>query len=770
MTLQVFGSAAALIGASALVGYALSLLGVGGRLAAPAVGLALLIVIAGIAIRLPGGVVTAAAGVLIAVLAAAAVVAAKSPRRPLAVSSLWRLPTVPVLTAIAAAAGAAIPFVANGRVGLLGVSLDNDTSAHLIYAEALRSPAVRRLYGLPSGYPLGPHSIVDVLSSGLGVRLDLAFTGLMLATVVITALVAAAALRDEAGWKRVVTGVLASLLYLVAAYYAEGAFKELLLGLLLLALVLEMETARRIWALGPRVPSRSLVLVSMALLSAGAIYVYSYLALAWFGLTLAIWIAAEVALHPRLARRWRALLGELRRPLLAAGALFAILVVPTAARLTSFASTIGTSPAGTGAIPAKALGNLAHALSPYEALGIWSSIDFRLVPTNSFHAGELAVLALAVLLFGLAWSLSRRELPLPAAVAACAIIFWRANDTQSPYVAAKALVIAGPVIAVTGLRGLLGTPRLPMPRWGALGRLVAALAFVGFAGYSSYEALRNEPVWPSESTRELLSIGPAVRDGAVLFLGNSDYAPWLLQPAKARAAFASTIPSALIDTRSTKPFEIGGALDFDSVDAATLNEFRWVITSNTTYASQPPAGLRLVRRLPMYELWERVAPIRNRWTLEPPGAPGAVLDCHTPGGRQLSRRPGVAAVMTPPVVVPMTPIAPGGRERVTMMVPRGRWQLSLQYISGVNLEVDAGAASWRMPAYLDRPGPVFAIGSIVSAGRPIAVTVRADRPSSITGPSLGAATTALIATHLPDTRALVPLRRSCGRYVDWFRL
>lgn len=30
--------------------------------------------------------------------------------------------------------------------------------------------------------------------------------------------------------------------------------------------------------------------------------------------------------------------------------------------------------------------------------------------------------------------------------------------------------------------------------------------------------------------------------------------------------------------------------------------------------------------------------------------------------------------------------------------------------------------------------------------------------------------TTFAATRIPDTRRLVPLRRACGKYVDWFRL
>jgi hypothetical protein len=760
VTLQVWGGAALLVAASVLLGRAVDLLGARCKAAAPAVGLSLLVLIASIAIKLPGRATTAAV-ILVLVLIAAGVVVVRR-------GSPHTVPVVQMRVAAVAALGAAVPFIANGRVGILGVSLDNDTATHLILAEELRTPVTQKLYGLPSGYPLGPHSVAAALGSGLGIRLDLAFTALMIATVIVTALVGAAALRHDSAWKQVVVGVLAALFYLVAAFYAEGAFKEPMFGLLLLAMVLHLEEVGNGWA---QSAARWRALLPVSLLAAGAVYVYSYLAFAWIGLTLVIWLAAEVAVRPRWFRHWRARTMDLALPAVTAAAVMLVLLVPVAGRVINFAQSVGVSPAGTGAISGSNLGNLAHSLSGYEALGLWQNADFRFLPANVFHQGELSALALGVLVLGLAWSVARRELVLPAAVLACAIIFWRSGQSgQSPYVTAKALVIAGPVVAVTGLRGLLRTPAAPMPRWLGLAKWGVAAAFVLLAANSSYEVLRNEPVWPAESTSELLSLDKLTSGHRLLFLGNSDYAAWLFHDSQMSALAGSTISLSQASPRSGRPFVYGTALDFDSVDPATINLFRWVITSNTTYASQPPEGFRLVRRLPMYELWQRVGHVPARQVLEPVGAPGAVLNCRQPSGRALSRRRGIASVMATPISLGLSPLAPGGAENLPLRLPAGRWDLSLQYVSPVVVALSAGGQHWRMPPYLDRPGPVFAVGSLASSGAPITLTVRAERPSFMTGPNLVAFTTTIVATRSPDTRVLVPLSRSCGRYVDWYRL
>jgi hypothetical protein len=762
VTLQIWGSAVALVVASLLVGRAFAILCGGLRLGAPAFGLSALIIVASIAIRLPGAATTASFLLLVLVAGAGVVVFRAKPVRP---------PLTSFIVAALAALGAAIPFIANGRMGLPGVSLDNDTWYHLIDAQALSSSATRRIYPLPSnGYPLGPHSLAATIASGVGVRLDYAFTGLLIAIVIVTALVASEALWSDSGWKRVLTGVVAALFYLVAAYYAEAAFKEPLLGLLLLAFVLHLEEVVQIWP--SDLPRRCRALVPGPVMIAAAVYIYSYLAVGWFALTLAIWLAAELVFRPARLRLVQELGRQILIPGVAAVGLLVVLLSPDVGRVLNFFTDVGVSPAATGAITINNVGNLPRALSPYEALGIWTTPDFRFVPGNVFNAGALGAFALAVLVVGIAWSLARREFLLPAAVLACALIYWRASHGQSFYVSAKALVIAGPVVAVTGMRGLLG----PIPEgtgaWLRGSRLAAAAVFIALTLYSSYDTLRNEPVWPAQSTDELLSLAKLTRGQTVLFLGNTDYAEWLFHDSLVSALAPTTTSLGQALERPTKPNVNGEAFDFDTVDPPYLNRFDWVITTNTPYASQPPAAFRLVRQLPMYELYKRVGAAIPRQVLEPPGAPGAVLNCRTSSGRALSRRQGIAAVMPTPAAPPMTVTAvPGGGViPVQLGSLRGRWELSLQYTSDAPVQVYVGNQHWTMPPYLDRPGPWFSVGRFDSTGGPTIVTIEANRPSAIAGPDLIALISGVAATRVPDTRQIVPLSKACGRYVDWYRL
>jgi hypothetical protein len=77
-----------------------------------------------------------------------------------------------------------------------------------------------------------------------------------------------------------------------------------------------------------------------------------------------------------------------------------------------------------------------------------------------------------------------------------------------------------------------------------------------------------------------------------------------------------------------------------------------------------------------------------------------------------------------------------------------------------------------MPAYQGRNGPFFAVGEVTGHGvhAPVTVTVKAERPSILTGELITDVTIyQLAATRVPDTRRIVPLKDACGKYVDWYR-
>src|SRR5205823_14096713 len=154
------------------------------------VGLAAMLVCSGIAVKLPGHG-TAVAIVLLALVAAAIVVLVLRADAGGFIESL----ATGAWAALAGLLIASIPFVVNGRVGILGVGLVNDDMAyHLLIADWLSTHVGDMPVLIHQGYPVGPHALAGGLSEALGTGLVEAFAGLTLAIPVLTALVAYEAL------------------------------------------------------------------------------------------------------------------------------------------------------------------------------------------------------------------------------------------------------------------------------------------------------------------------------------------------------------------------------------------------------------------------------------------------------------------------------------------------------------------------------------------------------------------------------------------------
>ena len=395
--------------------------------------------------------------------------------------------------------------------------------------------------------------------------------------------------------------------------------------------------------------------------------------------------------------------------------------------------------------------------------------DFRLSPESIVHPGVVSAFALAALVFGFVWSVRRRRLLLPAAVVGSALIYLYSDRTQSPYVAAKALVIASPIVMALALRGLLSRPRAgPVLTAAVLG---CAGLFCAAAAASSVASLRFALLQAPEAARELGAFHHLTGDTPVLFLGIDDWAPWQLRASPVATLSDPTPTVGGTASPPNKPFA-SAALDFDSVTAASLDNFEYVITTNNSFASQPPANFHLVASRRLYQLWRRSGPTPQFDSIDTPGVPGTVLNCHVAVLRQLSELSGVASIMATPSTFPGINLAPGGSGVVRLALPAGEWQLSAGYTSSVTTSFAAEGRRYSLPAYLGRPGSYFDIGPVPGKGvaSPVRLHIHADRPSFLSGDTSYMDITTIAATRIPDTRRLVPLRRACGKYVDWFRL
>jgi hypothetical protein len=519
---------------------------------APAVGLALVCAISWGTVRLPGDGVIGAVVIALATLAA--------------VAFLWRrVRDVPAAAAIGAAvaigahAATALPFIAEGHFGILGTGFNPDMSQHLLAADRLADGFSSEL--LRQGYPLGPHAIVVSLEKGLGVSLVHGFTGLTIAVAVLAALTALAAFPDRSRAQRVAAALVIGLPYLVASYFAQGAFKETMQALWVLAFLLTLRETTR----NPLWRDLELRFVPAAVIAIGAVYTYSFPGLIWLAALLAAWLVIERELP--------------LRPLLLALVVFAVGALPELGRMIEFHNFETFDPNGPG------LGNLFGQVSPFEALGIWPSGDFRLspgdgaVPALGYYLG--AAFASILLVYGLLQCWRRRETAIVSALAAVAVLYALARLAGTPYTAAKAVEVAAPIAALVILLPLLRRP--------------AGVLFALAAGGCSLLALANAPVGPTDYSPALTGLRPLVSGGSTLVLASDR----LLDEEQGERYIVWELRGGRVcigrESETSGPLPPG---------------VRYVVTERDGH--RPPfAGLRLRRDADPYLLWETTRPPRG---------------------------------------------------------------------------------------------------------------------------------------------------------------
>jgi hypothetical protein len=761
--LGAYASVALVCAGSLLVGQAILLL-CGRRelswLAGP-VGLAGLLVASGVAIKLPGHSTAVAITLGVLAVASAITLAMRRQATRRAPASYAALAAVAAIFALIVAS---IPFIANERVGILGVGLVNDDMAyHLLIADWLNSRVGEMPVLIHQGYPVGPHALVAGLSDALGTGLVEAFAGLTLAIPVLTALVAFEALRGLRPAPRVVAAVLVAMPYLVAAYLAQEAFKEPIEALLLLSFALLLPSATS--------PLRA---VPLGVIAAGATYTYSFPGLFWLAAAAAIYLAVQLLKRAPGSRRAAVWAGA------AVVGVVAILTAPEWTRMFDFGDfrAFRTSNLSGG------LGNLRHQLSPLEALGIWPTSEFRLAASDSSHTAAFyagAVIAAAATVVALPRWVKRHGPAIPAALAAAILAYVGALLFGTVYTSAKALAIAAPLVALIAFGGLLGRDGPARRSW-----VTTGLAIVLAAGMalSSFLVLRQAPVGPTDHADQLAELRPLVQGQKVLFLGRDNFVSYELRDAQPFTAVRN-----YYDPNYVKPDlrlkDVFRKFDFDSVAPQTLARFPFVITTRGAYASGPPAAYEPVRETPDFVLWKRTGPVGDRRTFDEGDNPGVTFECipaNAPGPPPLGRATVFAA--TPAVGGTWSPgstVEDGSPVSQELTLPKGRWEVSLQYDATQPLRVSAPGLDATLPANLDYRGsvPYFPAGELTVRHRgPVRFTVSVQSPP-LAGRLLGtkseahlgaiAASPAGAGGPIPgEAERMIPLRKACGRYVDFY--
>jgi hypothetical protein len=509
---------------------------------APAVGLAALLPVAWWSVRLPGE--GTAATIVLGAIAIASGAYLYGRVDGLGESARVGLPVAGLALVLAS-----LPFIIEGRYGILGTGLNPDMSQHLFAADRLAESGSERL--ISSGYPLGPHSLAVALAA-LGPSLVQAFDGITVATAVVAAVRSLAVLVRLPRARRLVAALLVGFAYMTVAYLTQGAFKETIQALFVLAFAIGLGGLARGRLAGEGPP----MAVPLGVIAAGSAYAYSFPGLLWLGGAAAAWATVELALAARHGRwqRARAMAKRALAPAAAALGVALALIAPELGRLVDFADFETFDPAGAG------LGNLFNPISPLEALGIWPSGDFRLDPGDGaapaivYYAG--AAIALAALALGLWWWLRRAERAVPVALGVAALLVLYANLAGTPYQEAKAIALAAPLAMLISVRALAETApsarktqqilrrrgiAVLFPGSARVARIRLALAglaasFTLAAAGCSLVALANGPVGPSSYSPVLTGLRSHLRGSTLVLAPQSlldahgrDYLVWELR-------------------------------------------------------------------------------------------------------------------------------------------------------------------------------------------------------------------------------------------------
>lgn len=718
---------------------------------APMVGLSVTMLLATPTTHVPGRATTMAIAMALLAVAAAIWCLRSPPHRPPLTDLLLAAPVVFLVM---------VPFLASGRGGILGVTVNNDMTVHLAFVEGFLHPSVAAAFPLPKDYPLGPHASAALLSRGLGIEPDLAFSGWTMAVPILTAWTVLAAARNAAWYGKAIAATVVALPYLVAAYYGQGSFKEVAQAGLVVAVLLCVSGCGPKLGRGRWVP--------LALLVGGVISAYSPAGLTWVIAIFGLWLAGLLAIAA-----WQRRLGEVpravRRELPAIGiaaAVGLVFLILQAHRMYEFVA----SREGTG-ISTSDIGNLVGRLPGWEALGIWGTADYRLPASHPYTGGLWSLFVVALILFGAYWAVRRGRWLYPLAALAAMLIWKYSDHTQSIYVAAKGLMIASPLLLLVAVLPVLDREERPWPRrprylWLLLPLLALVLLFR--VGSDDLRALRFSPVGPTAHARQLMSFRPFIAGEKTLFFGEDEFDIWELVGSQLKPISLGPVPQ--VTLRPEKEWEFGDATDFDSVPASTLNEFEWFITTRDAAGSEAPPQLRLVRRTDDFELWRRTGQVRERSILAEGELAGAVLHCGSAQGRAILARGGVAAVRALPVGKTLAaPVGPGETASVKLDLSAGTWDIESPYISHLPVEVDAAGLHTTVPANLDRPGPRLPLGRIVLR-RPRQVTVSLHVEDTWLAPATDIALFKyVLATPAEEHDRIVPIQRACGLYVDWYR-
>ena len=320
------------------------------------------------------------------------------------------------------------------------------------------------------------------------------------------------------------------------------------------------------------------------------------------------------------------------------------------------------------------------------------------------------------MLAGVAWWVRRRELTVPVALGACAVLYLVSIPSSGDYSQAKALMIAAPLAMLVAIRPLLtelggrrasdvqmaDAPGPSARRFGAgcagrLGRAGGGLRRRGPCTRASWLCGRRRSGRPGTG-RSCRHSCRSCTASPCSTPGQDRYAAYDLLGADTHVPLVE-FPDAEVSPNPEKPFDTGDAyspIDFDSFSRGTLNRFAYVITGRAAWNSQAPPNFGRIAATPSYVLWKRTGPTpENRHVLLEGTEAGALAGCAAPEVRILLASGGRASLFPGAVIGPKAAwdggsvLGTGATTSQPLDLPAGSWNLSVQYFSPFDLTLSA---------------------------------------------------------------------------------
>jgi hypothetical protein len=698
-----------------------------------------------------------------------------------------------------------LPVIASGHWTWSGYNFVNDSAVEMLLADHLKhfgtalgnipESSEREFLAsyLSTGYPLGSQSLLATFSGLTATPVPALYQGFIAGLAAMGAVALATLTRQLLSARLAAVIAFAAISANLTYQYAlQGGIKEI--GLLA-TLCATVALAREAYVARPARPYAGVVLVAVP--AAAALATYNAVAVPFIGaIVLLLGSAVLILARARPSRRWVP-------PLVAAGALTALLAVPAVKTFSTFFHFARVSQASTG-VGATQFGQLVRPLPLSQISGVWLAGDYRVPLAPGHHAATLTLIAtvlmLGLLLPGLIWALRRREIGPLLILGAMGLVTALVYPRVSPYAQGKLLAIASPAVVLVALLALAcaggrGARRaLSVLATGVGAALVLAVMASDLIAYG------YDRVAPTARIDAISQTGDHFAgQGLVLWNEFEEYAKYFARAARISVPFEALTPQQ-VELRVPAPF-YGHYFDLDQELLSFVERYPVIVTRRSPAASRPPADYQLVYGNAYYLGWRRTArpQVLRHLPEQQLYSPASTVACsalrtlvaNAPAGTQLiaARPPELTWFeplyssdrsfgwgIYPPEPGAILPNSPGHASGVLTVRGNAHYAVWLQgdFPRTIQVRVDGrlvGAASGA-----DTPGQWHKVAALYLSPGPHAVSISKTAGHRHFGPgdwAVGVIGPAALQREVPEKLETVPVARwrtVCGTPADWVEL